>query len=924
MRDMTNLTVKELRVRAKELGCVGYSAMKRADLVQLVSDALVAKERDNLKDIYNHSTTPADGQGLCSILAGAALANCAGVLSENELIRIHQLLEECKSLNDMLSNRELMKLINRIPKVFQVRHKHSGIKGLFVVYPLEFIEETKNTQFIVTDGLSKYGNGQWDSTDIEICAYLKKKSEFVKLNVQFINALTNYSDPCFLLPIADYWHDQMMRTLTDDFAKLKFHNIVCSFGEESTENDLKLATMLKTSITLKNERYAVQLEREQYIKSYRDLKCGRLPVEGRYSYMITDPAFMLNQLYGSNITDELKAGEYWMNGKTCKAGLFRSPLIAPFEAQRVQLVSHEFYDVFYRDMTIFNGYDGIWELMGGADFDGDTCACIPEDTEYGKIIVDAIADCPYYILHEGKTAQKSLYTRDSFWHDLAKYNSIVAKADRTGLITNYATKAIELWHSFKNYMFYAKKNGCEGLYLAHPNTFPKDENGNVLDTNPFIRVINGKKLFVVRGLVKATKETNYKWVEEYPCGEYSFEQIEELMNKLMLKVEYLNPVQGDEIDGAKTGFYPELFDAIQVAYQSVQTTKRNELVGKTITKTALRNSYVSYSPLGIIFKHVEELEKEFFEALDAKSNDKTGLLKNLLTAEETKKLGMNIKINDQIVSLIDYLKQRKSNYGKAMFAIRSDKGLSEEEKIREMIALRDGSDILQNGTTVHHKGEKEILVDIAKSLDISDELMAVACYIASNEKDNNQSQSLSYGWILFNELIAVFARNNDSVNLYRVPSYTEDVAICKGKLLVNGKPVGSVDAEDCAFVPVQNINGRLYALVKKTAQQKKAVTTLSSQQYDCGMLAGFKYNGQSVETFKSATRTHNYQFDVDYDADNNICAFVDGQLFCRLSSIDAGSRNINELVGHKVQIVASPNYEETQATMKHLVVTVVC
>lgn len=911
-----NMTVKELRNEAKVLGCTGYSSLKKDELIVLI-------ESKSVKNIYERSTTPADGQGLCSVLAGAALANCAGVISENELIRIQQLLGTCKSLVDMLSNRELMKLVNRVPKVFQVRHKHSGIKGLFVVYPLEFIKDTKDTQFIVTDGLSKYGNGKWDSTDIEICAYLKKKSEYVKMNVQFINALINYDDPRFLKPIADYWHGEAMRTLTDDLAKLKFHNVITSFGEESTENDLKLSTMLKTSITLKNERYALQLAREQYEKFYRDLKCGRLPVEGRYSYMITDPAFMLNQLYEANIADELQSGEYWMNGKTCKAGLFRSPLIAPFEAQKVQLVSHDFYDMFYRDITIFNGYDGIWELMGGADFDGDTCACIPEDTVHGKIIVDAIADCPYYILHEGKSAQKSLYTKETFGHDLAVYNSTVAKADRTGVITNYATKSIEMWHNLNGFIIFAKLNGCEGLYLAHPNNLPKGEDGYVLNVNPFVKMINGKKLFVVRGLVKTTKETNYKWVEEYPCGEYSFDAVEDIMHKFMLKVEYLNPVQGDEIDGAKTGFYPEIILAIMVAYQSIQTTMRNELVGKTITKTARINSYVSYSPLGIIFKYVEGLEKEFFDKLDGKANDKSGLLKNLLTAEETKKLGMNVKINDQIISLIDYLKQRKSNYGKAMFAIRSDKGLSEEEKIREMIALRDGSDILQNGTTVHHKGEKEILVDIAKSLGMSDELMAVACYIASNEKDNNQNQSLSYGWILFNELIAVFARNNDSVNLYRVPSYTEDVAICKGKLLVNGKPVGSVDAEDCTFVPVQNINGRLYALVKKTAQQKKTVTTISNTQYDCGMLAGFKYNGQSVETFKAATREHSYQFDVYYDADNNICAFVDGQLFCRLSSIDACSRNINELVGHKVQIIASPSYEETEATMKHLVVTVV-
>ena len=868
---------------------------------------------DNAREIYVRTTTPADGQGLISVIYGAYLACSLRIISENELDILEEEMSKVKNTEEMLGNRRLMKIVNKIPKAFQVRHKHTGIKGMFLVFPLELVDQTKNLDIIVTDGLSKYGNGSWESTDLEVCAYLKRKNEWVALNVQFINALTNYDNPSFLTPIVDYWHNMAMSTLDDDIMKLKFHNIVSSFGDESEDNDLRLATALKTCISLKNEKYMLKLASDQYKKFYEGLMTGRMKVQGLYSYMITDPLYMLNQLYGTNLP-ELKAGQYWMNGKQCKAGLFRSPLIAPFEAQKVQLVSHEFFDVFYKDITIFNGHDGIWELMSGADFDGDTCACIPEDTALGKIIVDAIQDSEYVILHEAKSAKEVKYNAETFWKDLASYNATVARADRTGIITNHATKAIEMWHHLKSCMYYAKRNGCKGLYLAHPNELPKDEYGKIVNNNPHSIIVNGEKLFAIRGLVYADKENNFAWTEMYKTGKYSFDEVEELMKKFMLKVEYLNPIQGDEIDGAKTGYYPELFKAIEIPFQSEQTTNRNKIVGKSVSKTAMNNSYISYSPLGIVFKYAESKYNEFLSAVEGKATDKVALLKNLLTEEEDAQLRMSVNDNGNIKSLIEYLKERKSAYGKKIYSIVQDTSLTSEEKMTKISAHRDGVDILENGNIKHYKGEREILLDIAKAIGITEELMAVACYIATNINASSNS-SLAYGWLLFDQLLSVFARNNAQVIMYKVPNYTENVSIVNGNLLVNDKKYGTVDAKDCSYVPVRNINGRLFALVRKNEELEIIGRAITGSIHEIKVL-GFKYQNQSVASFKEAYCVAK-QIDI-VDIEGTPYAFINDIKFAQVQGFTT-----NELVGHSVVTAPSPNYKETEASMMGLCVRVI-
>ena len=89
---------------------------------------------------------------------------------------------------------------------------------------------------------------------------------------------------------------------------------------------------------------------------------GRLKVPGMYTYMVTDPAYVLNNVFGLDLPC-LQSGENYFNGLECNVGAFRVPLIAQQNAQKVPVVDIEDY-WYMRDMLVFNGFDGQWESIG--------------------------------------------------------------------------------------------------------------------------------------------------------------------------------------------------------------------------------------------------------------------------------------------------------------------------------------------------------------------------------------------------------------------------------------------------------------------------------------------------------------------------------------------------------------------------------
>ena len=222
--------------------------------------------------------------------------------------------------------------------------------------------------------------------------------------------------------------------------------------------------------------------------------------------------------------------------------------------------------------------------------------------------------------------------------------------------------------------------------------------------------------------------------------------------------------------------------------------------------------------------------------------------------------------------------------------------------------------------------EIEQLNTVATNLHVSIEVIAVACYIATYTKNDNFSKGFSYGWLLFNELISVFTRNNKKYELYRLPKYAETVSVFDGYLYVNDKKYGPIEnADNCEYVPVQVINGRMYAMIHKKSDVVVNIETtkdIVGKIYNLSMIYGFKYADSSKDIWKSSVSANGYNFKIDFDDHSRIVTKVNGNI---IGSIKASVADISlhELVGHTVHITTSPNYEETESTIKNVVVKVV-
>jgi hypothetical protein len=214
---------------------------------------------------------------------------------------------------------------------------------------------------------------------------------------------------------------------------------------------------------------------------------------------------------------------------------------------------------------------------------------------------------------------------------------------------------------------------------------------------------------------------------------------------------------------------------------------------------------------------------------------------------------------------------------------------------------------------------------LANNLKVSAEVIAVASYIVAYTKDGSFGTGLTYGWLLFDELLSVFTRNNKKFELYRLPRYAEEVSVSAGYLYVNDKKYAPIDnVDDCEYVPVQLINGKPYALIHKRSE--KVVAVVASQNvgaiYSIDMIYGFKYSCGSKDEWKRIVKENGYVFTVDFDENSRLSVLVNGVVIGAIKAT-VTDLHISELVGHEVKVIGSPDYKETENTIANLVVRVV-
>lgn len=846
------------------------------------------------------TTTPGDGQMIGSFSFHALIAVGMRIISENEYADFVTLWEACgRDIRNVKIGSRLYKLIKKIPSVFQIRH--GSKKGICVRYNLESIEQTKDIDAIVPESVRKFVDGDWDTFPLEICNYLKKKREWVALNPQFIGAL-QYENPNALNGIVQYWLNYMNESIDDVAKAQQFHGIIKSNDEDDDAVASNLVAAMRTNSDLVNESQICNWRKDQYRKFLKDMQIGRILVPGVYSYMICDPSFLIAQTYGIEVP-HLAAGEYYFNGKETGCGLFRSPLIHPSEAQKVQLVDKEAY-WYYKDVILFNGYDGAWERMGGGDFDGDICAIIPDDTEFGKIICDGIRDYGWDIVIPAIGAKKVPFTKDNLIEHLVR----TAHPDRTGKITNESMTALDIANSMRGMLYFAKNSyNCESITFIHPMSFGESLGRDYqcgIGTNA-----NGKRTLCVRGFVEISKKPDgsLKFDNENAIvGEMTFEEVEATISYFDSLAGSGKVCVGTEIDGAKTGVFAEGIDGtrypvmLQVRYCAAHSITRKESLGRPISDSHRLNTYRSFSVLGRIHDLVGDWDTEGSNANKiaerlSNGSDKMFLLHGLLTDDERKFMKMRWNMSDGTVqTLVDMLKARKRVYNTDIHTLIENTNDSEQT-----LAMRTRKD-----------REVEELYALCKSINVPVEVCAVAAYMAAYDKDSKQNNGLTYGWILFDELLSVFSRGNKKFELFRLPSNVEECYIIGCYLYVNGKKYMPIKADDCNSVPIQVINGRNYGLIRKhvsKTQERRGVDVVyNSAVYTIGVF-GFKYhiaNGTPA-AWKQIIAQNGYVCDVTMDMTNRAVISVNGK------SIGALMRTTNfELMGKRIKFVNS------QATIK--------
>lgn len=894
--------------------------------------------------------TDSDGQGLISVSMNANVALAMKTITRNEYTEFITLWKNHKgSLAEVNPSSRLGKLIIKMPHVWQIRHGEK--KGLLVMADLENIEATKDWDIICPESVRKFVGGEWSEYPLEICNFLKKKDSKVYLNPQFVEAL-DWDNPNELKPIVEDILAFAEDSMTDIKKRMQFHKIFVSDNDANTSVGSFLVDAITTNTDLMNETQVQKWSLNQYDTMVTNLKIGRIPVSGMYSYMIFDPYYLINKIFGLSL-DTLKYGEFYHNGLDCRCGLFRTPLIHPFEAQNVQLVVNNNY-WYLRDCIIFNGFDGTADRMGGADHDGDLCAIIPDNTWQGKIIVDGIRNFDFDVWEPAQKAKKVYFVPDANDEEAMKnlISHLVkgAKVDRTGLITNYASRALDIANHLKSAIHFAKLMGCKNLTFFHPEAFGR-QNKYGATFVPQSMYNNGVKTFGLKAIVKGRyKEDpvgsgNFKVVwnndaEEAIIGVKTFDEVETYIQKYLRIVEILRVLQGREIDGAKTGVFAEGVSGLDFTDNVKITNSPHTMLTRQISlgrrsgeekmDSTFINSYITLSPWGRVHDFIDKYLYNddgsvktgvFLDTLKNNGVDKSMVLWNLLTKEEQAILRTSINFSDgSSMTLIELMTKFKSNYG---HKIRNFKFASGE--IKNELRATQGDDIKDEdaiGSLTVGKIKENQYIELEQYMqslklvfpNITMKVMAAACYFATYmSKDGNPTKGISFAWIIPDALLEIFSRANNKYGWVRVPNSAINVSIKDNILYADGKIISKINAYDCNNAPTKFINGRLYAWIQRrvseVAEPSAVENTIVSNKTYTIKAVGFKYySSANVEGWKKLVISNNYMFDIKLDEAGRIIMTINDM---PIASIARGKEDIDmssiDLIGRKVKVVNNPN-----------------
>lgn len=330
--------------------------------------------------------------------------------------------------------------------VMQVRF-FGGVKGMVIpVAEMDGDERLADVDMLVFKKSAKYIS---KDAPFEVINFSKAKKNKAMLNFQFIQATV--TDANVLIKGAKKAFEGITQVLNSPANALKFIAGVRGLNDNG-EADLltKLAKDLEVEPRLISEHYHYAQLKEKVKKFVKEVGFGKIPVNGAFQYIITDPLNLYHKAMGDEFESTLNAGEIYYNGiDGIEAGMWRSPMIHYSEPQRAMCKNVD-YLWMYKDIIVLNPRDAIAPALGGADYDGDKFLLILDknDNSFESDFVKQIQMPGYVIYDEGNTAPK---VDNNIANRIAYYRAL-STPNRTGQITNWAICVIEL-------MFKAKEEG---------------------------------------------------------------------------------------------------------------------------------------------------------------------------------------------------------------------------------------------------------------------------------------------------------------------------------------------------------------------------------------------------------------------------------------------------------------------------------
>lgn len=320
--------------------------------------------------------------------------------------------------------------------LMQVRF-FGGVKGTVIpVAQMDGDERLADVDMLVFKKSAKYIS---EDAPFEVINFPHKK-ERAQLNYQFVQSTV--TDGNVLIKGAQKAFENVKDVIKSADNALKFVAGVRGLNDEGDDLLTKLANDLETEPRLITEHYHHQQLLNKVEKFIKEVGYGRIPVNGAFKYIISDPVWLYHQAMGDDFESALNAGEVYCNSiDGFEAGMWRSPMIHYSEPQKVTCKDVD-YLWMYKDIIVLNTKDAIAPALGGADFDGDKCLIIIDyrDNSFESDFVQQIQMPGYIVYDEGNTAPKvdnNIANRIKYYVDLSTPN-------RTGVITNWATCANDL------------------------------------------------------------------------------------------------------------------------------------------------------------------------------------------------------------------------------------------------------------------------------------------------------------------------------------------------------------------------------------------------------------------------------------------------------------------------------------------------